>query len=101
MLFDRIIGLFIHCVVQAVSYNISAVLMVYVHCLNVMVIIVMMMLICNGNRTEWSSIRSVIIASGDWMSVERKSTLFSEVMITDRFGRHDRSPITNLLENIH
>ena len=41
------------------------------------------LLISNGNRTEWSSIRSVIIR------VITKSDLFITSMITDRIGRHE------------
>ena len=47
-------------------------------------------MISNGNRAEWSPIRSVIIRvitkSDD---SERESDLFITSMITDRIGRHD------------
>ena len=44
---------------------------------------VVMIIVINGNRTEWSPIRSVIITSEkqNWMSAERESNLFSQVMI--------------------
>ena len=37
----------------------------------------------NGNRNEWSPIRSVIILRG------RPTCLFKLSMITDRIGRHE------------
>ena len=47
-------------------------------------------MISNGNRAEWSPIRSVIIRvitkSDD---SERESDLFITSMITDRIGRHE------------
>ena len=44
-----------------------------------------------GNRTEWKPIVYVMITSNkqNWMSVKRESCLFSQVMITDRIGRHE------------
>ena len=39
-------------------------------------------MISNGNRTEWSPVRSVI-------SAQRESDLFITSMITDRIGRHE------------
>ena len=41
--------------------------------------------ICNGNRTEWSPIRSVIIQ----VITKSDDDLFITSMITDRIGRHD------------
>ena len=41
-----------------------------------------LMLFSNGNRSERSPSRSVIIA-------ERESNLFPRVMITDKIGRHE------------
>ena len=45
----------------------------------------------DGNRTECRPIRSVIITSHkkNWMGAERESNLFSQVMITDKIGRHE------------
>ena len=43
-------------------------------------------MICNGNRTEWSPIRSVIIRV---ITAQRGSDLFIKSMITDRIGRHE------------
>ena len=47
--------------------------------------------ISNGNRTEWSPIRSVIITSDkqNWLSAERESNLCLRVMITYRIGRQE------------
>ena len=47
-------------------------------------------MISNGNRTQWSPIRSVVIRvikkSGDRAA---ESDLFITSMITDRIGRHE------------
>ena len=48
------------------------------------IIIIIIVIIINGNRTEWSSIRSVIIRV-----ITRSSDLFITSMITDRIGRHE------------
>ena len=43
-------------------------------------------IISNGNTTEWSPIRSVIIGR---MIAQRESDLFITSMITDQIGRHE------------
>ena len=40
-------------------------------------------ILSNGNRTDWSPVRSVIV------QVISKSDLFITSMITDRIGRHE------------
>ena len=45
--------------------------------------------ISNGNRTEWSPIRSVIIRVITKLTAQRESDLFITSMITDRIGRHE------------
>ena len=46
--------------------------------------------ISNGNRTEWSPIRSVIIrVITKSTTAQRESDLFITSMITDRIGRHE------------
>ena len=46
--------------------------------------------LCNGNRTEWSSVRSVIIRvfKKNWMTAKRESYSSITSMITARIGRH-------------
>ena len=49
-------------------------------------------MISNGNRTEWSPIRSVIIQviiSQNRMTAQRESDLFITSMITDQIGQHE------------
>ena len=47
-------------------------------------------LIGNGNRTEWSPIRSVIIrVITNRTTEQREPDLFITSMITDRIGRHE------------
>ena len=50
-----------------------------------------MVMINNGNRTEWSPIRSVIIrvTIKNRTTVKRESDLSITSMITDRIGRHE------------
>ena len=43
--------------------------------------------ICNGNRTEWNPVRSVIIRV--MTKSDDPAMVFITSMITDRFGRHE------------
>ena len=44
----------------------------------------------NGNRTEWSPIRSVIIqVMTKWTTAQRESDLLITSIITDRIGRRE------------
>ena len=45
-------------------------------------------IICNGNSTEWSPIRSVIILVITKIA-QRESDLFITSLITDRIGQHE------------
>ena len=67
-----------------ISVNIIIVIII------IIIIISIIINISNGNRTEWSPIRSVIITSEKqiWMSAECEFNLFSQVMITHRIGQH-------------
>ena len=46
-------------------------------------------IISNGNRTEWSPIRSVIIRKIKKTTAQRETDLFITSAITDRIGRQE------------
>ena len=52
----------------------------------------MNLIISNGNRTEWSPIRSVNHSYGRFQNrttAQRESDLFITSMVTDQIGRHE------------
>ena len=51
-------------------------------------LLLLIIVIISGNRTEWSSIRSVIIRVITKSDDQRASDLFITSIITDRIGRH-------------